>query len=100
MGRVVFDRFSGMCLINIPTPIPITDPKEKVNMLNMYFVLLVLSEEDNSMPKQKPTTNLCEAMAPSISKTCTKCFTFQFLFLNESKIRTKLFKKREIAQNP
>jgi len=52
----------------MPMPIPMTDPmaNRKIANINLGTDLLTPA---NSSPKQKPTTNLCDATAPVNSNT-------------------------------
>lgn len=53
----------------IPTRIPATDPKANIKMHIKYLKFVFLGFEATSIPKQNPTTNLCEHIAPNKSRT-------------------------------
>lgn len=54
--------------VSIPTPIPTADPPENTKIASISLRKVLLAPA-NSKPKQKPTTNLCEATAPTNKNT-------------------------------
>lgn len=54
--------------VNIPMPIPMTDPIANMKTANTNLGIDLLAPA-NSKPKQKPTTNLCDATAPVSNST-------------------------------
>jgi len=74
----------------MPMPIPTTDPiaNRKIANINLGTDLLTPA---NSSPKQKPTTNLCDATAPVNNSTLKK----KYIFFIISHAYTKFFGKSD-----